>query len=140
MSRFASKLAVELDDEFGGIWKVLKPLEYESDLLGKAVIVPRDYLTDFASVPRLPIVYLAAGGKGERAGVVHDFLYSSGVDRKLADQVLREALLACGYDAWLAGAFYAAVRLAGGSHYHAENLPQELHVAAEMSPREILAP
>jgi hypothetical protein len=140
MSAFTTQLAVELEDEFGGIWKLLAPLAYESDLLGKEVIVPKDFATDFASIPRLPFVYWATGGKGDRAAVVHDFLYSSGIERKLADQVLKEALLACGYSTILANAFYAAVRVGGASHYHAESLPQELHVAAEMSPAEILAP
>jgi hypothetical protein len=133
VSRFLTDLDVREVNEVGGLWKLLAPLDYESDLLGKTVVVPADFVTDFASVPRLPFVYLTQGGKGNKAAVVHDWLYSTqAVDRKTADQVLREALAASGYSGFTAWLFYAAVRVGGGSHWDAPNVGQEPAVAALM--------
>jgi hypothetical protein len=100
------------------------------------VVVPKDFITDFASVPRLPMFFLMAGGKGKRAAVVHDWLYTVGtahpgtITRLQADQVLLEAMLASGYARVTAGMFYAAVRAGGSSHWQGENVPQEMHVDA----------
>lgn len=134
VSQFLSALRVELVDEQAGIWKLDAPLVYESDLLGRTITVPAGFATDFASVPRIPVVYLAAGGKGERAAVAHDWAYSAQFcDRQTADRLLREALRATGYSAALAGLFYAAVRAFGASHWTAPNVPQPDHVQAAMS-------
>jgi hypothetical protein len=133
MSEFMTQLCVEEVDEFAGIWALTKPLIYRSDLLGRRLTVPATFQTDFASVPRLPVVYLAAGGRGDRAAVVHDWLYSTQcVDRSTADRVLREALLASGYSDMLANTFYVAVRTFGGSHWKLPNLPQHPDVQAAM--------
>jgi hypothetical protein len=133
MSEFMTRLCVEEVDEFAGIWQLTHPLVYRSDLLGRTLTVPGDFQTDFASVPRLPVVYLAAGGRGDRAAVVHDWLYSTQcVDRSTADKVLREALLASGYSDMLANAFYVAVRSFGESHWKLPNLPQSDAVSAAM--------
>lgn len=132
MSKFASPLIVELTDEFEGLWTLRAPLLYLSDIAGR-IEVPVDFVTDFASVPKLPVVYLAAGGKGDKAAVVHDWLYSALYDREVADRVLREALLTSGYSSFLAGMFYAAVRGFGASHYKKENVPQTPAVTAVMN-------
>lgn len=132
MSRFLSPLRVEEIDEFGGLWQLFAPLVYESDLLG-LITVPAGFVTDFASVPHLPFIYLTEGGKGNKAATVHDWLYTGQkITRLQADQVLREALLASGYSAATAGIFYAAVRLGGGSHWDAPNNPQPVAVHEAM--------
>lgn len=133
MSQFLTDLAVRLVDEAREIWQLTQPLAYESDLLG-AIVVPQDFRTDFASVPRLPLAYLVVGGKGKRAAVVHDWLYSGGqrVDRKTADQVFAEALAASGYGGLVRGLMYAGVRLGGASHFDAPNVPQSPHVEWQM--------
>jgi hypothetical protein len=129
VSSFLTTLDCRETNEFGGLWTLLAPLAYDSDLLGRIVTVPAGFVTDFASVPRLPIFYLAEGGKGNKAAVVHDWLYSSqAVDRKTADQVLREALICSGYSRATAAVFYAAVRIGGGSHWTAPNNPQPAQV------------
>lgn len=134
MSRFLCDLDTRLVDEFRDIHQLLAPLKYESDLLGLTVTVPKDFRTDFASVPRIVGAYLLFGGKGRRAAVVHDFLYSGGIEvtREVADQVFREALIATGYSAFTVGAMYAAVRVGGGSRFTAPNVPQTPKVAAQM--------
>lgn len=57
------------------------------------ITVPVGFVTDFASVPRLPLTYLIAGNTGHWAATVHDLLYRWGVvSRKDADIVFKEAL------------------------------------------------
>lgn len=63
---------------------------YQSDVIG-TLCVPRGFRTDFASVPRLPVAYLLAGGKANAAAVVHDWMYSTRIwPRKMAYDVFYE--------------------------------------------------
>ena len=121
MSAFLTALRVEQisDDE----WRLLRALVYQSDRLERVLIVPRGFVTDFASVPRLPFVFWLAGGKATKAAVVHDFLYrKSGVTRADADAVFAEAMKATGQAAWRRGLMWAGLRLGGWVAYkNAEN-------------------
>lgn len=134
MSKFLTDLETRLVDEFANVHQLLAPLIYDSDLLGSIVTVPRDFRTDFASVPRLPFAYALLGDKGKKAAVVHDYLYSGGLNvaREVADGVFAEALRASGYSGLTVSLMYAGVRFGGASHFTAPNLPQEPHVAARM--------
>jgi hypothetical protein len=86
--------------------------------LGCIVTVPMGFVTDLASIPRLPVIYLLLNGIADEAGVVHDYAYSTGlVPRIKADQVLREACICSGVSLWKASLIYAGVRIGGGSHY-----------------------
>jgi hypothetical protein len=130
MSRFLTPLQVQEVDEFANQWKLLAPLRYQSDLLGRVVEVPAGFVSDFASVPRVLGVYDLEGGKCNSAAVVHDLLYTRGsvgemsIDRATADAVLREAILASGYGRITAALFYAAVRAFGESHWNLPNVEQ----------------
>lgn len=133
MSRFLTPLDAREIDEFEGLWELLAPLAYDSALLDKVIVVPQGYRTDFASVPRFAGAYLLYGGRGNKAGALHDYLYSTQmVDRKTCDKVLREAMIATGYSKLTAAAFYAAVRVGGGSHWNQPNQPQTPAVEAWM--------
>lgn len=87
--RFANELDVaRLPD---GRWVLRQALVYWSARAGK-IVVPAGFRTDFASVPRLPLVYLLAGDTAHAAAVVHDWLYQEQfLSRRLADAVLYEA-------------------------------------------------
>lgn len=100
-----------------GSWRLLAPFAVRVD--ERFFIVPPEFETDFASVPRLPAVYAWAGNIGHRAAVVHEFLYSIGHDRGDADKVFRAILEAEGVGAFKRNAMYAAVRLFGGAAYAA---------------------
>jgi hypothetical protein len=134
MSRFLTPLDIREKDEFEGTFELLAPLVYISDLLDDVITVPAGFITDFASVPRLPFAYLVVGGKGNKAAVVHDWLYSGGltVTREQADKVFAEALAASGYGALVRGLMYSGVRLGGASHWEGPNQPQPAHVAIQM--------
>lgn len=132
MSHFKNLLSATQICEFDNIWQLDKPLVYQSDLLGE-IVVPAGFKTDFASVPRLVGMYLLFGGKGERAAVVHDWLYSQHkVSRELADDVFREALIATGYARWEYEPMYAGVRVGGWVAWKKPNVPQDAAVAQIM--------
>lgn len=111
MSEFQSTLDVKLLPESEKVqWLLLNPLRYKSEVMNCIIVVPTGFITDFVSFEPLKNV-------GQRAAVVHDYLYScSDVDRELADKVLREALECTGVDKELAEAMFTAVRLFGGGH------------------------
>lgn len=107
MSRFLAQLQLVQTDWRQGraVWRTLAPLAYQSELLDQTIVVPEDFITDLASVPRMPIAWLIAGGRGSRSAVLHDFAYQFGewtldsgeaspTDRRHADAVFRESLAA----------------------------------------------
>ena len=114
--RFLSELTVtRLVD---GRWRLTQPLVFESRKAARPGEVPARFVTDFASVPRLPFAYMLFAGVADEAAVVHDFLYSEGVmPRKMADEVFAEAMRACGVARWKSGLMWFGVRVFGGSHY-----------------------
>jgi hypothetical protein len=114
MSTFRSPLRFE--DDGGLPFTLIWPLVYDSDALGYPVTVPSGFRTDLASIPRPLWNILPPIGRYDRAAVVHDLLYqrrTAGVDRGLADVVLREAMEVCGVGAWTRRAIYWGVRLGG---------------------------
>lgn len=115
-SAFLTPLNVKaIDDER---WELTTSLVYKSDLLGKTITVPAGFITDFASVPRLPLAYWLMGGVATKAAVIHDFLYRLGdVSRKDADKVFAEAMEATGIPAWRRGPMWLGVRIFGRSSY-----------------------
>jgi len=117
MGEFVTSLRVEKSEEPSSVfgraeWTLTSVLVYNSDVLGKLVIVPTGFRMDFASVPRLWVAYALAGDVGHAAAVVHDYLLVTGViARSLADKVFLEALEAEGVPAWRRYVMYAGVRV-----------------------------
>lgn len=115
-SAFLSKLVTEDDSDTRFV--LTAPLLYFSERLGRVVTVPTGFVTDFASVPRLPLIYALAGGMGNEAAVVHDYLYvSHEVDRPTADAVFEEAMGVLGQPWWRRKLMWAGVRAFGGKPY-----------------------
>jgi hypothetical protein len=119
MSKFLTNLDVRLiSDRHSGKWVLLSPLVYSSKVAGREFVVPTGFGTDFASVPRVPIIFDLMGDTAHSAAVIHDYLYSTGeVGRDIADSVFCEAALVSGVFRWRAYAMYMAVRASGKSHY-----------------------
>ena len=120
MSHFGGRLVVA--QVARGTWQLEETLIYDSDLLGRALVVPREFVTDFASVPRIPFAYMLAGGRAPGPATVHDWLYQhpDWDDRELADRIFREALAvqqpALGFEAESAAmvaTLWAGVRAGG---------------------------
>jgi Protein of unknown function (DUF1353) len=122
MAQFVDDLNMELISECGPrpLFRLHEPLRYITSISDQGdrpiglICVPKGFQTDLASVPRLPVAWLIAGGVGNRAAVVHDWLcvkrhYTSIV----AARIFAEALAASGIDAWRRALMYAAVRCCG---------------------------
>jgi len=107
-------LSLDLMHESPDVWQLTEDFYYLSEVLGYIVKVPKGFVTDFASVPRLPVIWWLFGGIAKRPAVVHDYMYSvSGISRKQADAVLKEAMKANG-DGWFnRTCFWAGVRIGG---------------------------
>ena len=124
-AEFLSPLMTEdLEDTSGGRWKLLSPLCYYSEYLASIgadpnIIVPIGFITDFASVPRVPIIFEVFGDICHKAPTVHDFLYTTKpVAREHADKVLREASIISGIPEWKSELMYLAVHEFGGNHWN----------------------
>jgi hypothetical protein len=101
---------------------LLAPLVYRSAVMGRELEVPAGFVTDWASVPRLPFAYMVAGGKARGAAVVHDFLYTTKIcNRATADAVFREAMAVTGQPWWRRQLMWAGVRLFGWIPYDADD-------------------
>jgi hypothetical protein len=116
MSQFIGDLVVKVvTDDAAGLFELVQPLQFQSDVAGRTFTAPIGLRTDFCSTP------MVGGFKFDRyrrAGTIHDKLYGSHeVEREIADSVLREMLLAEGAPEVEAEAFFCAVREFGGSHW-----------------------
>lgn len=104
------------------LWKLTDSFSYQSDIAGMIITAPTGMITDFASVPRIPVVYLMLGEIANEPGTIHDAIYSLCIlPRDVADSVLKEMCLLTGISAWKAQAIYLGVRVGGASHYQCPN-------------------
>lgn len=83
-------------------------------------IIPKNFETDLASIPRFLWPILAPQYTGFVApAILHDYLYRCNPhgDRQFADEVLYSALITENVTPFTASKFYLGVRLFGGTHY-----------------------
>lgn len=135
---FQTRLRVERIDDTSrdgrGTWLLLAVLIYVSRLANRSFEVPAGFITDLASVPRLPFVYLLTGGMGHAAAVLHDWLYTTHeVPRDVADAIFREALVHCGVSKWQAYLMWLGVRVGGASSWNAPGQDQAVVVQQEIN-------
>lgn len=115
--KFLTPLNVtEIDDN---TWRL--DVDFIAQIDSDRLCVPTGFVTDFASVPRLPFAYMLFGDTAHRAAVLHDYLYSLGkCKREYADFVLMSAMQADGQGWFMRKAMWLGVRLFGGSHFVAK--------------------
>ena len=84
---------------------------------GLVIVVPKWYVTDFASVPWYGQAVIDPQGPTARAAIIHDWLYAVGQPgkRELADDIFYRAMIKFGVDEMHARIAYNAVRT-GGEH------------------------
>ena len=102
----------------GKYWVLKEPLEYEQPKTKQRFVVPRGFVTDLASVPRLFWTAFPPCGKYTPAAVVHDYLYwvqPAGCDRACADELLLVAMEESNVGLVTRSAIYAGVRSGGQS-------------------------
>ena len=129
MAKFLTELDAKLIDD-DGIWELDAPLVYESDLLYCTVTVPKGFQTDFASVPRIPVVYMFFGDKAHRESVLHDYLYridsSPTVSYNKANGVFYEAMKLRGKSIFVRYPMWWGVCGFGFSSYHKKKVGDKL--------------
>lgn len=100
----------------GKYWVLQEPLLYEHPDTGEQFEIPRGFVTDLTSVPRLFWTAFPPCGKYTSAAVLHDYLYwinSPKCDRKCADDILLLAMKEAGVDIFTRTSIYSAVRVGG---------------------------
>jgi len=106
------------------MYKVILFPTYQSDVAKQTFQGSVGFVTDLGSVPRIPLVYDAIGDIAIEPYIIHDLLYSLQlVSRKMADDVLLEALEVVGISKWKRYQIYLGVRIGGSSSYNLDILP-----------------
>lgn len=114
--KFLTPLVVE--DLTDNNWRLVAPfIAQVTSKVTYFIEVPRFFTTDFASVPRLPIIYSLFGNRAQKPAVIHDFLYFLGGEenqREKADTIFLAAMVENGNPWYQRYLMFAAVRLFGG--------------------------
>lgn len=101
------------------LWQLTEDFYFISAYYRMTIKVPKGFVTDLASIPKIPLVYEYLGGIIQREAVIHDYLYSTGeVTREMADMVLLEAMEVTGVPLSKRSLIYNGVRLGGASAYN----------------------
>jgi len=111
---FTSPLRAELINENAnegrGEWLLLEPLCF-TDVKGNDYVVPTNFVSDLASVPRRPVAFLLTGCTAHRPAVLHDWLIRTNTcPREQADELFREAMESIGMKPSRVRQMYNAVR------------------------------
>lgn len=111
------------DAENDTLYTLRQPYTYVT-LAKEPIIIPAGFKTDEVSIPSFmwTILRMAPDGYYRAAGVVHDYLYSTGGEndvwtRKECDKILLEILLLQDVAWFRRRALYLAVRLFGHTHW-----------------------
>lgn len=104
----------EFDDKN---WEVLQPLVV-TIAEGLVLTVPKGFISDLTSTPRVFWCFFPPTGKYQKAAVVHDWLYAANgpdVSRGLADRVFLDIMASTGVSALTRKLLWLGVRI-GGSY------------------------
>ena len=108
------EIAVEIQAD-GGNYRLLETRKVYIDLLGKDMIIPKGFVTDFASVPRFFWRLLPPLGRYNLASLVHDFLYRTGdCTRAQADMIFYDLMEYLGVSYPVRLVMWLGVRVGGG--------------------------
>ncbi len=91
--------------------------DYYYEVNGYVIHVPKGFVTDLASVPRIFWAVFPPFGRYTPAAIVHDFLYSeynnTGINRTLADKIFLFIMKELGVGYFKRQAMYRGVRMFG---------------------------
>ena len=100
----------------GEYWVLGDDLAFTVRQSGQRIVVPRGFVTDFASVPRVFWTIFPKHGEYTRAAIVHDFLYwEQRCSRDQADELFDIVMEDSEVDSTTRFTIYAAVRVWGSS-------------------------
>lgn len=110
MSQFTTDLMVKpIDDQN---WSLIEGFEYH---VGKypseeIITVPVDFITDFASVPKMFHWIISPKGKHTKAAVIHDYCYETELYSKFkSDRIFLEAMKVLNVKLWKRIIMFSAV-------------------------------
>jgi len=114
MNRFTERVKLSpLRD--GKRWEVLENFGYyigNNDQ--EMIIVPRGFITDLASVPRVFHSFIPPWGKYGQAAILHDYLYETKkYPKKIADKIFYDAMGVLRVPKWKRTIMYLAVKWFG---------------------------
>lgn len=102
-----------LDDR----WSILRD-DFVVKYYDYTFVIDSGFMTDFASVPRLPLVYTLFADRAKRSAVLHDWLYTTKpFSRAECDKAFLCAMEAEGLGWFTRQAMYRGVRLGGAAHF-----------------------
>ena len=129
MAEFLSELDIALRKDSDSIYILKSPLIYLSDIVGK-IVVNKDFQTDCASVPRLPIAYALFGDRAHRESVIHDYLYRCDSQPQAtyseANRVFLEAMKLRGKGFFVRHGMFLGVVLGGWTYWHKKKVKDKL--------------
>ena len=98
-------------------WMLVEPVEYSIGNSGVTIVVPKGFVTDFASIPQpLWSFGLSPYGRFSKAAIVHDYLYwKQDCTREQADNLLLIAMKESGVSSSQQSEIYLGVRAGGES-------------------------
>lgn len=103
---------IPFDD--GEYWVLGNPLVFTIRETGQRIVVPRGFVTDFATVPRIFWTFFPKHGEYTRAAIVHDYLYwQQACTREQADELFDIVMEDSEVDSTSRFTIYAAVRVWG---------------------------
>jgi len=102
----------------------------------EVITVPNGFVTDLASVPRIPGAYLLFNGRARRSAIVHDYLYATQAGKAFADDVFHAAMRAEGVGFFIRSVMFTAVHLFGQAIYDGKVPPHEADNSVAPDPGE----
>ena len=115
--KFATDLRVQRRDD--GKWVTVAPTTYYNLPEGVGLItIPEGFVTDFASVPRLPFMFWFLGDRADYAALLHDYLYATAkFSRAKCDALFRHVAEWEGVGFLSRWSMWAGIRLGGWVAY-----------------------
>jgi len=97
-------------------WEVEE--DYKVVVLDNIIEIPKGFITDLASIPRVMWLFLPPFGRYTEASVVHDYLYtSSDLPRNKCDEIFFTLMIRNNVGYFTAKMMYYSVRFFGWMHY-----------------------
>lgn len=91
------------------------------------IVIPKGFVTDFASVPRFAWNIIPPYGEYKKEAVLHDYLYATGLfPKKIADKLFLISMKEAGVSYWKRNSMYLSVKLFGGTAWSNHRLNEKL--------------
>lgn len=110
----------------GEFWVLGSNLVFTIPGTGQRIVVPRGFVTDFASVPRIFWTVFPKHGEYTTAAIVHDYLYwRQQCTREQADELFEFVMKDSDVSSGTRFAIYGAVRFGGGAAWESNQQARE---------------